>query len=109
MLSVTLLSSKVTMVSNLPPPDDNPSITYINHGLTSFSVDNMFDVRDDPSKMMAAMLKGIPEMTHEFYDVPVIKDLYAKRHEFDLVVFDIIYKEVCVFKRIMQITEHCSF
>ena len=76
------------MLNNLPAPDDNPNITYIEHGLPQKIGENLFVVRKHPTKLIRAFTDGLPELLNSLYDVPIVKELYERRESFDIMVLD---------------------
>ena len=87
---------QVTIVSNHPPQDDNPAITYIRHGLPHFREDkmNLFEESKKPDNMFGTFRRIFPLMARDIYDVPEVKDLYERRSEFDVFIIDQIFNEV---------------
>ena len=84
------------MLSNHPPHDENPNINYIYHGLKHFdeSYMDVFQIADNPKVMFKIFAEMFPKIAQELYTVPVVKDLYARRHEFDVVIIDQFFNEV---------------
>lgn len=87
---------KVTMLSNYPASSKNPNVTEFNHELTDFDVSNMnlFEERHDPTGGFSVMEEILPPMARKLYQVPIVKDLYAKRKTYDLIIVDHIINEV---------------
>uniref|UniRef100_A0A2P2I7E1 UDP-glucuronosyltransferase n=2 Tax=Hirondellea gigas TaxID=1518452 RepID=A0A2P2I7E1_9CRUS len=86
---------KVTMLSNHEAPDQNPKIKYIRHNLDHFKEEemDMFAVQKNPSKIFDIFTTVFPLIARDIYDVPVVKELYNKRSEFDLFIVDAIFNE----------------
>ena len=83
------------MISPFEAPDDNSNITYINHGLPiTLLNNNMFKIGIDLSLWIKAFAEDLPRLAKTFYEVPIIKEIYKKRKEFDLIVFDWSMNEV---------------
>jgi len=93
--ALTKRGHKITMVSNHPPHDKNPAITYINHGLPHFREDqmNLFQQAKNPDNMFKMFKKIFPLIARDLYDVPEVKDLYERRNEFDVFIIDQIFNE----------------
>lgn len=90
-----ILFFQITMITPFEAPDTNPNITYINHGLPfNLQNNNVFEIRTDIRLLMEKFTKDVPNLARNFYNVPIIKEIYNKRKEFDLVVFDWSANEV---------------
>ena len=86
------------MISPFDAPDNNPNVTYINHGLPHGPQNhNMFEVRYDMSLLMDLFVKELPALAKKFYDVPSVREIYNKRKQFDLIIFDWLFNEVSSF------------
>ena len=87
----------MTILSNHPPHDANPRITYLTHGLTHIDTGTMnaFSDMRDPLKMLTTFNAVLPVVAKELYEVPAVWDLYQKRDEFDVFIIDQMFNEVC--------------
>ena len=89
------LHFQITMITPFAAPDNNPNVTYINHGLPfDPQSHNMFEIRDDMSLMINLFMHELPELTKEFYNIPSVREIYNKRKQFDLIIFDWSFNEV---------------
>nr|XP_053653641.1 UDP-glycosyltransferase UGT5-like isoform X1 [Cherax quadricarinatus] len=89
---------KIVMLTNHPKSSKNPNIHEVTHGLPHYTEDkiNMFDTRKDPGGIFQMFLNSLPLIARELYQVPVVKDLYQKRKDFDVIVIDQTFNEVSV-------------
>ncbi|KAK8724713.1 hypothetical protein OTU49_011232 [Cherax quadricarinatus] len=87
---------KIVMLTNHPKSSKNPNIHEVHHGLPHFKEDNinMFSARKDPGGIFQIFVTSLPLIARELYQVPVVKDLYQKRKEFDLIVINHMFNEV---------------
>ncbi|KAF2358362.1 UDP-glucuronosyl/UDP-glucosyltransferase [Trinorchestia longiramus] len=93
--ALTERGHKVTMLNMWPPADDNPNITYIDHGLRYFDGNalNMFEVADHEDEMFQEFKILFSTIARELYEVPVVRELYSKRHQFDLMIVNSLFNE----------------
>nr|XP_045599231.1 UDP-glycosyltransferase UGT5-like isoform X3 [Procambarus clarkii] len=87
---------EIVMLTNHPKSSKHPNIHEVTHGLRYFSEMsvNMFDYVNDRTGCFQ-MFEGIlPDIARELYKVPVVKDLYERRKEFDLIMVDHEFNEV---------------
>ncbi|KAF2345481.1 hypothetical protein FHG87_023763, partial [Trinorchestia longiramus] len=94
--ALTQRGHKVTMLSNHPPPENNSKIVFLEHGLNHFNTDDMdtFEMMKNPDKMFSLFETIFPKIAQDFYDVPVVKDLYKRRKQFDLIIINAMFNEV---------------
>nr|XP_053653615.1 UDP-glycosyltransferase UGT5-like [Cherax quadricarinatus] len=87
---------KIVMLTNQPKSSKHPNIEDIPHDLPYFRLDsiNVFDNRKNQSRPMQILETVLPAVARELYKVPVVKDLYKKRKEFDVMVIDQLFNEV---------------
>ncbi|XP_069959609.1 UDP-glycosyltransferase UGT5-like isoform X1 [Cherax quadricarinatus] len=85
---------QVTMLSNSPKSTNHPNITDISHGLQHFQNINMFEYKDDWTTGFTMFEKVLPVIARDFYKVPLVKELYERRKEFDLFIVDHAFNEV---------------
>ncbi|CAL4063762.1 unnamed protein product, partial [Meganyctiphanes norvegica] len=93
---------KITLLSLEDPVTNHPNIVELVHltheeldGREEFKGQSKFDHRANPSAGFKTVLGRILEIiAQNLYNFPHIKELYARRHEFDLVVIDHIFNEV---------------
>ncbi|XP_069190590.1 UDP-glycosyltransferase UGT5 [Procambarus clarkii] len=87
---------EVVMLTNHPKSSDNPSIHEVSHGLPYVKEDNMnvFDFRGGTLSIFRSMETYLLAFAKDLYKVPVVKELYEKRKEFDLIVVDQVVNEV---------------
>ncbi|XP_042887613.1 UDP-glycosyltransferase UGT5-like [Penaeus japonicus] len=87
---------KIVMLANNPPASKHPNIEEFDHDLPDFKVEGMdlFATRADPSGVFNLFKKALPEIAKKLYKVPVVKELYDRRKEFDVVVIDHMFNEV---------------
>ena len=83
------------MLSNDPPQDKNPAITYLQHTLPYFRHDeeNIFESAKG-NKMFDWFQTIFPLIGRDFYQCEVVKKLWAKRDTFDVVIIDSFFNEV---------------
>nr|XP_045586570.1 UDP-glucosyltransferase 2-like [Procambarus clarkii] len=86
---------KVVMLTNHPKSSKHPNIHEVTHNLPHFSVDkmNMFDTRKDPTRGFSILTTVLPAIARDMYKVPVVKELYERRKEFDLIVVNPLFNE----------------
>ncbi|CAL4065552.1 unnamed protein product, partial [Meganyctiphanes norvegica] len=92
---------KITLLSMDDPVTNHPNIVEYMHlkreeleEREEFKGHSMFDHRANPSGAFS-MLGTVIEITAQnLYNFPHIKELYARRNEFDLVVIDHMFNEV---------------
>jgi len=96
--ALTQRGHKVTMLSNHPPQDTNPAITYINHDLPHFKENeiNVFEKAKNEADMFNFFKEVLPKIARDLYDVPEVKTLYERRSEFDVFIIDQIFNEVAL-------------
>ncbi|XP_071546547.1 UDP-glycosyltransferase UGT5-like [Panulirus ornatus] len=85
------------MLTNHPKSSEHPNIHEVTHGLPHFKEDemDMFEVRAQAKAGGFQMfIDNLPAFAMEMYSVPVVKELYEKRKEFDLIVVDHMFNEV---------------
>ena len=85
---------QVTMVSNNDL--EHPKIKHFRHGLREFDVDsyNMFELGRNPDVLFKKFEVIFPVIASKIYNDPVVKDLYSRRKEFDLIVINGIFNNV---------------
>jgi len=95
--ALTQRGHKITMLSNDPPQDKNPAITYLQHTLPYWrhEEDNIFESLKDPTAMFDKFKITFPLIGRDFYQCEVVKKLWAKRDTFDVVIIDSMFNEVC--------------
>ncbi|KAA0200611.1 hypothetical protein HAZT_HAZT003287 [Hyalella azteca] len=93
--ALTQRGHKVTMLSALPPADNNPDITYVDHGLKHFdhSDVNMFEATENESEMFKDFEIIFSALANEIYGVPTVWELYKNRHKFDLIIINHLFSE----------------
>ena len=82
--------------------DNNLKFTHLKHGLTDlpeledFDLDkiNIFELGKDEKTFFQNMLNVQTIAARLMYDDPVVKELYNRREEFDLVIIDSMYNDV---------------
>ncbi|KAF2356870.1 UDP-glucuronosyl/UDP-glucosyltransferase [Trinorchestia longiramus] len=86
---------KVTILNMWPPADDNPNITYIDHGLRHFdsSDRNMFEAEENEKEMFQQLEIAFRAIARELHEVPVVRKLYNRRHQFDLMIVHSLFNE----------------
>ncbi|XP_018027156.1 UDP-glycosyltransferase UGT5 [Hyalella azteca] len=96
--ALTQRGHKVTMLSNSPlsEAEEIPGLTHYENPLVHFKIDtiNTFDMMDDHEKMFKMFNERLPLMARDIYDVPIVKNLYNRRKEFDVILLDSIFNEV---------------
>ncbi|XP_018013129.1 UDP-glycosyltransferase UGT5-like [Hyalella azteca] len=94
--ALTQRGHKVTMLSTLPPADNNPDITYVDHGLKHFDTSdvNMFEATENESEMFKDFEIIFSAIAKEIYGVPAVWELYKNRHKFDLIIINHLFSEV---------------
>nr|XP_045604546.1 UDP-glycosyltransferase UGT5-like [Procambarus clarkii] len=94
--ALAIRGHKIVMLTNHPKSTKHPNIHEVPHGLTHFREDNinMFDSRKDPTGGFQLFLDSLPPIARELYKVPVVKELYDKRKEFDLIIVNHMFNEV---------------
>jgi len=82
------------MLSNHPL--DHPKIEHYQSGLNRFDTDsmNMFEIAKDPATMFKFFENVFPLVAKEMYEDPIVKDLYKRRKEFDLIVINHMFNVV---------------
>ena len=75
---------------------DHPKIKHYRHSLREFDFDslNMFEIGRDPTVMFKFFERTFPVLAAKIYDDPIVKDLYARRKEFDLIVVNWLFNNV---------------
>ncbi|KAA0200612.1 hypothetical protein HAZT_HAZT003288 [Hyalella azteca] len=93
--ALTQRGHKVTMLSTLPPADNNPDITYVDHGLKHFDTSdvNMFEATENESEMFKDFEIIFSAIAKEIYGVPAVWELYKNRHKFDLIIINHLFSE----------------
>ncbi|XP_068216692.1 uncharacterized protein [Palaemon carinicauda] len=86
---------QIVMLTNHNKPSKHPNIQEITHGLDDFNTDNMdmFEERKNPSGGSRMIQTVLPNMARKLYQVPEVKEIYAKRKEFDLIVINHMFNE----------------
>ncbi|KAK7086310.1 hypothetical protein SK128_005001 [Halocaridina rubra] len=86
---------KIVMLSNNEKPIENPNIKEIYHGLKHFRTDdmNMFEWRKNPANIFSMFTTILPQMARDIYKIPEVKELYARRKEFDLIIINHMFNE----------------
>ena len=82
--------------------DKNLKFTHLKHGLADlpelkdFDLDkvNLFELAKDEKTFFQNMLNVLTIAAGVVYDDPVVKELYNRREEFDLVIIDSIFNDV---------------
>ena len=82
--------------------DKNLKFTHLKHGLTDlpemedFNLEkaNIFELAKDEKTYFQNLLKFMTIGAGVMYDDPVVKELYGRRDEFDLVIIDGVFSEV---------------
>ncbi|KAK8744542.1 hypothetical protein OTU49_000857, partial [Cherax quadricarinatus] len=87
---------KIVMLSNHPKTSKHANIHEVTHGLPHMSQDNvnMFDYRKDRSGPFKHLKVALPAIARDLYKVPVVKEIYERRKEFDLIVINHMFNEV---------------
>ncbi|XP_069180849.1 UDP-glucosyltransferase 2 [Procambarus clarkii] len=87
---------KIVMLTNEAKLAKYPNIREVTHGLRHFKHEhrNMFEYLNDPIGGFGSFKYILPAIARELYKVPVVKELYEKRKEFDLIVVDHEFNEV---------------
>ena len=82
------------MLSNHPL--ENPKITHFLHGVNDFDSEDtdMFEVALHKEKMMSLFTQIFNNVSSKMYEDPVIKMMYEKRKEFDLIVMNHMFNNV---------------
>nr|XP_053653648.1 uncharacterized protein LOC128703119 [Cherax quadricarinatus] len=91
-----LLPDYIVMLINQPKSSKHPNIEDIPHDLPYFREDNInvFDKRNKSSGIFQVFETALPTLARELYEVPVVKDLYKRRKEFDVIVINQLFNEV---------------
>ncbi|CAL4087134.1 unnamed protein product, partial [Meganyctiphanes norvegica] len=91
---------KITLLAMDEPVTNHPNIVELMHvsreevmGSEEFKGHTMFDYRTNPSGPLASVKKMIDITAQKLYNFPHIKELYARKNEFDLVVIDQKFNE----------------
>lgn len=90
---------QIVMLTNHPKSSEHPNVHEVQHGLLRLKEEknNMFEVRSMGTMGGFQLLaETLPAVAREMYQVPVVKELYEKRKEFDLIVVSHRYNEVSV-------------
>nr|XP_053656171.1 UDP-glucosyltransferase 2-like isoform X1 [Cherax quadricarinatus] len=84
---------KVVMLTNHPKSSSHPNIDEVTHGLEYINDENinMFNDRKQGYKIMR---ESIVRLARDLYDVPVVKELYLRRKDFDLIVVSSLFNEM---------------
>ncbi|XP_053656172.2 UDP-glucosyltransferase 2 isoform X2 [Cherax quadricarinatus] len=84
---------KVVMLTNHPKSSSHPNIDEVTHGLEYINDENinMFNDRKQGYKIMR---ESIVRLARDLYDVPVVKELYLRRKDFDLIVVSSLFNEI---------------
>nr|XP_053656174.1 UDP-glycosyltransferase UGT5-like [Cherax quadricarinatus]XP_053656175.1 UDP-glycosyltransferase UGT5-like [Cherax quadricarinatus] len=87
---------KIVMLINQPKSSRHPNIEDVPHGLPHYSEDNLnfFGNRKDPSAAFEALKDILLAFARELYQVPVVKNLYNRRKEFDVIIIDLMFNEI---------------
>nr|XP_053653822.1 uncharacterized protein LOC128703245 [Cherax quadricarinatus] len=87
---------KIVMLTNQPKSSKHPNIEDIPHDLSQFREEdiNFFESRKNPSGVFQLFEIVLPTLVTELYKVPVVKDLYERRKEFDVIVIDQLFNEI---------------
>ena len=92
---------QIVILNNLKPITKHPNIKEINHGVDIINEDglNMFEVRKNKTSGGGGgggsrFKEWLTTIAREMYDKDVVKNLYSKRHEFDLIMIDSMFNEV---------------
>nr|XP_053653629.1 UDP-glycosyltransferase UGT5-like isoform X3 [Cherax quadricarinatus] len=86
---------KIVMLTNQPKSSKHPNIEDIPHDLPYFREEdfNVFHNRKNHSRPMQIFETVLPAVARELYKVPVVKDLYKRRKEFDVMVINQMFNE----------------
>ncbi|KAG7162654.1 2-hydroxyacylsphingosine 1-beta-galactosyltransferase-like 1 [Homarus americanus] len=86
---------KVVMLINQPKSSTHPNIHEVAHGLPHRQHEkfNMFDMRKSSGGSTNALVRTLPPMARDMYQVPEVKELYERRKEFDVVMVDALFNE----------------
>ncbi|KAK8724684.1 hypothetical protein OTU49_011220 [Cherax quadricarinatus] len=86
---------KIVMLTNQPKSSKHPNIEDIPHDLPYFREEdiNFFENSKNPSGIFQLFETALPTLARELYKVPVVKDLYERRKEFDVIVIDHLFNE----------------
>lgn len=82
------------MLGAFPGSSEHQGILEINHELQSLSDLPMFDMRKDGIGGLTLFQNRLPAMAQKLYTVPVVKKLYEKRKDFDLIIINHLFNEV---------------
>ncbi|XP_069959583.1 UDP-glycosyltransferase UGT5 [Cherax quadricarinatus] len=87
---------KIVMLTNQPKSSKHPNIEDIPHDLPYFREEdfNVFHNRKNHSRPMQIFETVLPAVARELYKVPVVKDLYKRRKEFDVMLINQMFNEV---------------
>ncbi|XP_053653649.2 UDP-glycosyltransferase UGT5 [Cherax quadricarinatus] len=87
---------KIVMLTNHPKSSKHPNIREVDHDLPHFKEDhiNMFDTRNGSTGLIQLFNTVLPAMARDMYKVPVVRELYDRRKEFDLIVVNHFYNEL---------------
>nr|XP_053653646.1 UDP-glycosyltransferase UGT5-like [Cherax quadricarinatus] len=87
---------KILMLTNQPKSSKHLNIEDIPHDLPYFREDNInvFDKRKNISGFFQVFETALPALAKELYKVPVVKDLYKRRKEFDAIIINYLFNEV---------------
>ncbi|XP_069937502.1 uncharacterized protein [Cherax quadricarinatus] len=86
---------KILMLTNQPKSSKHLNIEDIPHDLPYFKEDNInvFDKRKNISGFFQVFETALPALAKELYKVPVVKDLYKRRKEFDAIIINYLFNE----------------
>ncbi|XP_045616802.2 UDP-glucosyltransferase 2 [Procambarus clarkii] len=87
---------QVVMLTSNQELVDYPNIQEIYHGIPIESMFNrsLFEDRNDPIGIFLLLGEILLTVVKRIYQVPVVKDLYHRRKEFDLVIINQRYNEI---------------
>ncbi|XP_069959565.1 UDP-glycosyltransferase UGT5-like isoform X1 [Cherax quadricarinatus] len=87
---------KIVMLTNQPKSSKHPNIEDNTHDLPYFKDENInfFENRKSPSGAFQLFETSLPTLARELYKIPLVKDLYERRKEFDVIVIDQLFNEV---------------
>ncbi|XP_053649663.1 UDP-glycosyltransferase UGT5 isoform X3 [Cherax quadricarinatus] len=87
---------KIVMLTNHPKSSKHPNIYETTHALDIMKEDkvNMFDRRKTLTGPLSLMKTVLPTLARDLYEVPVVKELYERRKEFDLIVINHMFNEI---------------
>ncbi|XP_076057693.1 UDP-glycosyltransferase UGT5-like [Oratosquilla oratoria] len=85
---------KITILSNLPPAMNHVNVQEIQHSVYSHDHMSPFELRGREMKTFSALAEILSEVARKLYTEPVVRDVYNRRKEFDVIIINHLMNEV---------------